>query len=191
MQKPLVIDLFCGLGGWSRAFLDEGWDAIGFDIVEQPKYPGKFVAADVRVLASYVEEKRLDGWWGRLIAASLVVASPPCDEFSRHDQPWPNVIKNRNPHPDKSLWIAAERIARALNRPLIIENVRGAQKFMGPAVAHFGKQYLWGDVPVILPWINGQQNEGRQKQTLSSSRKAVRAMIPYPIAQHVARIYKP
>ena len=31
-MKPLVIDLCCGLGGWTRGFLAEEWDAIGFDI---------------------------------------------------------------------------------------------------------------------------------------------------------------
>ena len=34
MAKPLVIDLFCGLGGWAEAFLDEGWDCVGFDITK-------------------------------------------------------------------------------------------------------------------------------------------------------------
>lgn len=31
-MKPLVFDLFCGLGGWSEAFIAEGYTAIGFDI---------------------------------------------------------------------------------------------------------------------------------------------------------------
>ena len=29
--KPVVYDLFCGLGGWSEAFLAEGYECIGFD----------------------------------------------------------------------------------------------------------------------------------------------------------------
>ncbi len=37
-MKPVVIDLFCGLGGWTRGFLAEGYDAIGFDI-ERHRYP--------------------------------------------------------------------------------------------------------------------------------------------------------
>jgi site-specific DNA-cytosine methylase len=30
--KPLCIDLFCGLGGWSEGFLAEGYHCVGFDI---------------------------------------------------------------------------------------------------------------------------------------------------------------
>ena len=31
-MKPLCIDLFCGLGGWTEGFLAEGYDVVGFDI---------------------------------------------------------------------------------------------------------------------------------------------------------------
>jgi hypothetical protein len=62
---------------------------------------------------------------------------------------------------------------------------------MGTAKTHFGKQYLWGDVPAIFPFIDGAQNEGRQKQSRSSSAKAERAKIPFELAAHIARVYKP
>ena len=32
MSKPLAIDLFAGLGGWTAGLLDEGYDVVGFDI---------------------------------------------------------------------------------------------------------------------------------------------------------------
>ena len=32
-MKPLCVDLYCGLGGWSEGFLSEGYDCIGFDTV--------------------------------------------------------------------------------------------------------------------------------------------------------------
>jgi hypothetical protein len=176
-MAPLAIDLFCGLGGWAEGFLAEGYDVIGFDIERRP-YPGQLVLQDVLTLHGSQFRK-----------AAVIVASPPCDQFSRWDQPWPNVVKNRT-IPDPSLWRAAERIATEAGVPLVIENVRGAQMFMGPAQAHFGKQYLWGDVPALLPPISGQ-NCGRQKQGLTSARKAERAKIPFPLAQHIARVFKP
>lgn len=30
--KPLMIDLYCGLGGWADGALAEGYDVVGFDI---------------------------------------------------------------------------------------------------------------------------------------------------------------
>lgn len=32
--KPLAIDLFCGLGGWTDGLLAEGYDVTGYDIEE-------------------------------------------------------------------------------------------------------------------------------------------------------------
>jgi hypothetical protein len=32
-----------------------------------------------------------------------------------------------------------------------VENVKGAQKFVGPAKWHYGSYYLWGDVPALMP----------------------------------------
>ena len=69
--KPLAIDLFCGLGGWAEGFLAEGYDVIGFDIVRRP-YPGQLVLQDARTIDGY-----------RMKHAAVIVASPPCDDFSR------------------------------------------------------------------------------------------------------------
>ena len=35
--------------------------------------------------------------------------------------------------------------------PMIVENVRGAQKWVGKARWNFGSYYLWGDVPALMP----------------------------------------
>ena len=34
---------------------------------------------------------------------------------------------------------------------MIVENVRGAQKWVGPARWNYGSFYLWGDVPALMP----------------------------------------
>jgi len=35
--------------------------------------------------------------------------------------------------------------------PLVLENVKGAQRWIGPAKWHYGSYYLWGDVPALMP----------------------------------------
>ena len=50
-MKPLAIDLFCGLGGWTEGLLAENYRVIGFDIERheygEHKYPGLLVIQDV------------------------------------------------------------------------------------------------------------------------------------------------
>jgi hypothetical protein len=35
--------------------------------------------------------------------------------------------------------------------PLVVENVRGAQKWVGRSRCNFGSFHLWGDVPALMP----------------------------------------
>ena len=79
--RPLAIDLFCGLGGWAEGFLAEGYDVIGFDIERHDYgtggYPGQLVLQDVLTLHG-----------SQFKDATVIVASPPCQEFSYRAQPW-------------------------------------------------------------------------------------------------------
>ena len=48
--RPLCIDLFCGLGGWSEGFLAEGYRCVGYDIEAHDYgtggYPGELTPRD-------------------------------------------------------------------------------------------------------------------------------------------------
>jgi C-5 cytosine-specific DNA methylase len=159
-MRPAAVDLFRGLGGWTEGLLAEGWKVIGFDIERheygEHRYPGKLVIADVSTL---------HGSWFK--DADLIVASPPCQEFSYMAMPWTRAkakavaIRADTTGAEHArltrLFDACFRIQReacaAAGRhiPLIVENVRGAQPWVGKAAGKYGSFYLWGDVPALVP----------------------------------------
>jgi hypothetical protein len=63
------------------------------------------------------------------------------------------------PPPDNSLFEACFRIQREASAaaghhiPMVVENVCGAQKWVGRARWHYGSYYLWGDVPALMPMV--------------------------------------
>lgn len=145
-MKPLAIDLFCGKGGWTNGLQAAGYQCIGFDIADMGGYPGELVLQDVLTLNGAQFRK-----------ASLIVASPPCQKYSYMAMPWSRAkelaawyradedrIKELN-----ALFNACFRIAREAGVPLVVENVKGAQPWVGPAKAHYGSFYLWGDVDSV------------------------------------------
>jgi hypothetical protein len=150
VTKPLAIDLFCGLGGWTEGLLAEGYEVIGFDIEQHVygdhRYPAQLVVQDVRTLHG-----------SQFKDAALIVASPPCQAYSYRAMPWKRA--KALPPPDNELFDTCFRIQReacaAAGRhiPLIVENVRGAQPWVGRARWNFGSFYLWGDVPALMPPI--------------------------------------
>ena len=147
-MKPLAIDLFCGLGGWTEGLLAEGYYVVGFDIERhvygEHSYPAQLVLQDVLTMH------------GRQFKdAALIVASPPCQAYSYRAMPWKRA--KALPPPDNTLFEACFRIQReaceAAGRhiPLVVENVRGAQKWVGRSRWNFGSFHLWGDVPALMP----------------------------------------
>ncbi len=210
-MQPLAIDLFCGLGGWTEGLLAEGYRVVGFDIERhhygEAKYPAQLVLQDVLTI---------DG--AQFKDAALIVASPPCQAYSYRAMPWKRA--KALPPPDNSLFEACFRIQREAEAaaghhiPLVVENVCGAQKWVGRARWHFGSFYLWGDVPALMPIRNsleGVKDAGRslnkgvphfntdyfrnERSTetvrLKKAASAHIAKIPTPLTQHIARAWKP
>ncbi len=168
-QRPAAVDLFCGLGGWAEGLLAEGWKVIGFDIEQheygEHRYPGKLVIQDVLLL---------HGSWFK--GADLIVASPPCQEYSYMAMPWTRAkakaaaIRADDTGAERArltlLFRECFRIQReaceAAGRhiPMIVENVRGAQPWVGKAAGKYGSFYLWGDVPALPETSRGSKAPG-------------------------------
>jgi hypothetical protein len=105
--------------------------------------------------------------------AALIVCSPPCQRYSYMAMPW-SCAK------DQARMIEADATGEELRKlnllfdtcfrlqreaseaaghhiPMIVENVRGAQKWVGRAPYHYGSFYLWGDVPALMPIVQSRK----------------------------------
>ena len=177
-MRPLCVDLFSGLGGWSEGFIAEGYECVGFDIERHEygdmKYPGHLVLQDVLTLH------------GRQFKdAAIIVASSPCQAYSYMAMPWTRAkqiaraLRGEGDFPEgyegyrtiaelNALFEAPKRIQReaieAAGRfiPMIQENVRGAIPWVGRSAWNFGSYHLWGDVPALMPMtFRGTKTPGR------------------------------
>ena len=74
------------------------------------------------------EDKFPDGYRGSRTIAELTALFDACFRIQRE---------------------ASEAAGRHI--PLVVENVKGAQPWVGPSRWWFGSYYLWGDVPALMP----------------------------------------
>ena len=168
-MKPLAIDLFCGLGGWSAGLIAESWDVVGFDIERhvygEHRYPAQLVLQDVLTL---------DG--AQFKDAALIVASPPCQEYSYMAMPWTRAKAKASAIRADETGAELDRLNALFNDcfriqseacesagrhiPLIVENVRGAIPWVGRSRYNYGSFHLWGDVPALMPMTAGRKMSG-------------------------------
>lgn len=168
----MMLDLFSGLGGASRAMREAGWTVIRVDIEERFSPD---ICCDIR-------DFKYSG-----PVPDLVWASPPCTEFSRRAMPltW-KCNGGKHTEPDLSLVLATKRIIEEIKpRWWIVENVRGAKKYfkdiLGDPVKKCGSRYLWGDFPPCDP----APGYGKWKLPPSPDRAALRSIIPIQISRAV------
>ncbi len=128
------------------------------------EYPGQLVLQDILTLSG--------AQLAKLPNLAAIVASPPCTEFSYMAMPWSRgkqiaaALREEVPFPEgytgsrtlealTALFDACFRIQREASEaagryiPMVVENVKGAQPWVGRARASYGSFFLWGDVDSI------------------------------------------
>jgi C-5 cytosine-specific DNA methylase len=191
----LCIDLYCGLGGWAEGFLSEGWDVVGFDIERHDYgtggYPGKLVLQDVTTLRG-----------SQFRNADVIVASPPCQAYSYRAMPWKRA--------------KALPLNRAVMKEGVVHRSNGETSFHGHRQNPDGRKLPRGHDTFKKngkpcnkltdlrygsdgtkqggEWWHDPESMTRRHSSKSSGRKAASAqiaVIPFPLAQHIARVFKP
>lgn len=103
MTKLRILDLFCGEGGAAMGYRKAGFEVVGVDNVDMPRFPFEFHQADaLKFLRAH--HKEFDAFH----------ASPPCKAHS---------IAQRIHKRDHECFIARTRRAlRKTDKPYVIEN---------------------------------------------------------------------
>jgi site-specific DNA-cytosine methylase len=146
-----VLDLFCGRGGWSKPFIEDGDDVWGIDI-KNYGYQGHLIQEDIRKLDGY-------GFYDM----DLIIGSPPCVDFSTAS----SANKTRSdrkpeskPDPKRGLMFIEEFrrfIREAQPQFWGLENVARAEKFWMEKplwrfkISKLGWRSLWGKAEIPYP----------------------------------------
>jgi hypothetical protein len=189
----VFIDLFCGLGGASEAFLGGDWRVIRIDnnpdLLDHVKGMWLLDMKDPKAVLDVIAAELYN------IEASeiFIWASPPCTDFSTK-----NVAKNAarsSGELDLTLlkntkmlinWLCGSQNVTGF----IIENVKGAvttfNKELGPYAQRIGPFFLWGRfVPIAC--ITAEVHRHRKPFNSTNSRTPLRsnihAKIPYGLSE--------
>jgi hypothetical protein len=162
-ERPLCVDLFCGLFGWSAGFVQEGWDVVGFDLEDMHAKLGIARAPEFRLVIQ--DAMTLHG--SQFRNADCIAASPPCQRYSWMAMPWSRAKAAAAAIRADETGAELERLNRLFNAcfriqreaceaagrhiPLVVENVKGAIPWVGRSRWNFGSYHLWGDVPALMP----------------------------------------
>lgn len=129
MNRPILLDAFCGAGGCTKGYQEAGFYVAGIDIEPQPHYIGDdFIQMDaLEALRILISGGYITGKTGRRYYLSdfdVIHASPPCQGYSTTRD-----IHKRKPWHKKERPLLVEDIRALLintGKPYVIENVEGA-----------------------------------------------------------------
>lgn len=183
-EAKLCIDLCSGLGGFSAAFRDAGWQVITVD--NDAKF-NPTICADVRTL--------LNDSSFMVLRPEVILASPPCQRFSQAVHVWPL------PGIGEALAIVGaclEIIIALKPKYWALENPANGRLhwFIGePAkrlrINAFGYRTvkptaLWGNIPLGLVPDSPRQNSRRNAfANFYSKNRDRRAELPYGLSKAI------
>lgn len=181
-----ILDLFCGIGGWSDPFVQDGDEVFGIDIKKIKRYTGTFIQADIRNISGH-DFKNFD----------LIIGSPPCNEFSRARELGKNLKRNGPRNIEKGLELIREFeriVSQGQPKLWAMENVLPLYKhqwYTGKPILFFriskqGYRVLYGNIPLTLDFYNVKFPNHR----IDHKSDLQRAKIPYSVARYVANCVK-
>ena len=112
MRRPLLLDLYCGVGGAAMGYRRAGFDVVGVDIERQPDYPFDFIHGDALTIGQELIRSN---------TISAIHASPPCQHHTTFAK---GCNKNRTDFPD--VIAEARSVLADSALPYVIENVPSA-----------------------------------------------------------------
>ena len=176
-----VLDLFCGMGGWSIPFIEDGDEVIGVDI-RDVGYPSgaKLILADIQYFSP---QNKFD----------VVIGSPPCSEFSNLHPVREARYGIKQSFQKGSLLIRefVRIVMETKPKYWLFENVTNLEKHiydkpkMRFLISKRGLRSVWAnfELPLALDYHNNRIIE-------HTSNHSLRAKIPYPIARFVCDVIK-
>lgn len=122
-MRPLIADVFCGSGLVYDGLYAAGWQPVGFDIVDQPNYPGPFIQVDA------LHIRRFRGF-------PALWFSPPC---LSETELWTSARREEAEHGAEKeappeLITPIQRLVDQLGVPYVIENVRSTKLLRNPLI---------------------------------------------------------
>ena len=202
MTDKLCIDLCSGLGGFSQAFVDAGWEVIRLDF--NPLFKPTICADVTQVRAKDIEKATALGVFSAY-SKVVVLASPPCERFSLARRTWPEPgIGKALAIVGAVLEIISELKALSVLTAYAIENPRARLRWFlgrpGTTIHYsdydsnfpFQKQTdIWTDIGLpIVPGIRrpagwGANQGYEQLNRWSDMTPAERAEIPRGLSQAI------
>lgn len=192
-----VLDLFSGLGGFSEAFVLNNDEVLRIEnnpLLSEVKHT---TLMDVRKLRDIIAEGLKEGSLNPyLLNIDLIMASPPCYDFSLAFSAPQGIIARKGREeflayePDMELFhITLEIIEMLKPRYWIIENVRGSIRHCEKIGLHprqkFQAYVLYGNFPMFKPPKMATKEKKDIKPHGDPLRANYRALIPFELSEEL------